>query len=239
MPRVSRRSLLIVLIPSLLALMAYSYSESTRILVTRLKLGFDAKIAFLVDTHIHSFGSVEERVLKILDEEKPDVVLHGGDVIDEFTRSLKPVERYLSLIDAEEKYAVLGNHDYWCGKAGELIEVLERCGFKPLLDEVVESRVGRIFGVDWRDSRRYEACSGSEILLAHDPNVALSCRKARLILVGHTHGGLVLGGLTIFSNSAYTRGLYELDGSTLYVSRGLGQMIPFRPTSPLELVIIE
>lgn len=239
MLRISRRSLLAALIPSSLAFMAYSYSESVRILVTKLKLGFDAKLAFLVDTHIHSFGSVEENVLRILEREEPDVVLHGGDVIDEFTQSLKPVERYLSSIDADEKYAVLGNHDYWCGRSEELIGVLRRCGFKPLLDEVVESKVGRILGVDWRDSRRYELCLNAEILLAHDPNVALSCRKAELILAGHTHGGLVLGGLTIFSNSAYARGLYELDGATLYVSRGLGQMIPFRPTSPLELVIIE
>ncbi len=241
MQKISRRGFLAILIPSSLAFMAYSYVETARVLVTRLKLGLSAKVAFLVDTHIHSFGLVEEEVLELLKEEKPDVILHGGDVIDEFTQSLEPVETYLSSIEAEEKYAVLGNHDYWCGRSVEVLEILRRCEFKPLLDEVTESKVGRLLGVNWRDDRSYKLNSDADIILAHDPNVALSDKSVRtkLILAGHTHGGVVVGGLTLFSNSAYTRGRYDLGGTTLYVSRGLGQMIPFRPTSPLELVIIE
>jgi len=239
--KLSRRSFIAGALSGALAFTAYSYMETARVLMTRLVLGLNAKIAFLVDTHTHLFGSVEEQVLKLLEEEKPDIILHGGDIIDEFTQSLDPLERYLSSMEAEEKYAVLGNHDYWCRRSAEVIEVLKRCGFKLLVDEVAESRVGKILGVDWRDDRRYKLNSDAKIILAHDPNAALGINgtAARLILAGHTHGGIVLGGLTIFSNSAYVRGLYDLGEAVLYVSRGLGEMIPLRPTSPLELVIIE
>jgi len=218
----------------------YSYLESIRLLVTKLDLNLGAKAAFLVDTHAHSFGIAEKAVIEVLRREKPDIILLGGDIIDEFTGSLAPVEEYLSLMEANEKYAVLGNHDHWCGRVGELSKVLERTGFKLISNEIYESSIGKILGLDWRDDRSYYSSCEADVVLVHDPNAALSIRGAHVILAGHTHGGVVLGGITIFSNSAFVRGLYELEnGSILYVSRGLGQMIPLRPTSPLELVIIE
>ena len=239
MVRVSRRAFLIA---SALALsgIAYSYYETRRVHVTKLGLGLGEKIAFLVDTHTHGFGEVEKEVLEILAREKPRIVLHGGDIIDELTSSLDPIREYLSRIDAHEKYAVLGNHDYWSGRADEVELLMEELGFKVLRDEEVFSEACSIFGVDWRDDREYDVDVDAEIVLAHDPNVVKGLKGGKLILAGHTHGGIVIGGLTVFTNSIYTRGLYMLDdGRMLYVSRGLGQMIPFRPTSPLELIIIE
>jgi len=219
---------------------AYSFIESIRLLVTRLNLGLGAKIAFLADTHVHSLGAVEEAVILELRRERPDIILLGGDIMDELTGSLEPVERYLSLMEADEKYAVLGNHDHWSGRVAELSKALGRAGFTLLIDEARDSRIGRILGLDWRDDRAYRADAEVDVALAHDPNAALSIRGARLILAGHTHGGISIGGAVIYSNSAFVRGLYELDGGCLlYVSRGLGHMIPLRPTSPLELVIVE
>ena len=217
----------------------YSYLETRRILRTRLEMGLGSKLAFMVDTHTHDFGAVEQEVVRILGEEDPDIILLGGDIIDEFTGSLKPVRRYLSQLEAKEKYAVLGNHDYWCGRAGELAAMLKNLGFRVLRDEFADTRIGRIFGVDWRDARNYPSGVRGDLILAHDPNAAESA-DGRIVLAGHTHGGVVIGGVTIFSNSIYTRGLYRLEGDKiLYVSRGLGQMYPLRPTSPLELVILE
>jgi predicted MPP superfamily phosphohydrolase len=237
--RISRRAFLAGVVAGAAAAI-YSSVEAHRIIVTKLRLGLGVKAAFLVDTHTHGMGPVEKWVLEILRKEEPRIILHGGDVIDELTGPLDQVKLYLLSMEAEEKYAVLGNHDYWCGRAGELMRVLEECGFKVLRDEVLESGIGRILGVDWRDDRRY-ASGGhrADIILAHDPNVALYDHSAEVILAGHTHGGIMLGPFTILTNSAYTRGLYDLGDTVLYVSRGLGSMIPLRATSPLELVIVE
>jgi predicted MPP superfamily phosphohydrolase len=237
--RISRRTFLAGIVAGAAAAI-YSLIEAHRIIVTRLRLGLGAKTAFLVDTHIHGMGSVEKQVLEILREERPRIILHGGDVIDELTGSLDQVKLYLSSMEADEKYAVLGNHDYWCGRTRKLMQILEECGFKVLRDEVVESEIGRILGVDWRDDRRYASgVRRADIILAHDPNVALYAHDAGIILAGHTHGGVMFGPSTILTNSAYTRGLYDLGDTLLYVSRGLGSIIPLRPTSPLELVILD
>ena len=238
--RISRRRLLGLALAAAGGLSAYSYVECIRLLITRMKLGLGAKVAFLADTHTHVFGSVEEAVVKAVEAERPDIILHGGDIIDEFTGSLKPLENYLSSLDADEKYAVLGNHDHWSGRVDEIAEVLRESGFRLLVDEEVETSVGSLLGLDWRDSRSYSLETDADIVLVHDPNAALGVKGGRLVLAGHTHGGIVVAGITLFSNSAFSRGLYDLGGGrVLYVSRGLGQMIPLRPTSPLELVIIE
>lgn len=240
MRRISRRAFLASIIVGAATTALYSYADAHRITVTKLRLGLGAKTAFLVDTHTHGMGPVEGHVLEILREERPEVILHGGDIIDELTGSLDHIKIYFSSMEADEKYAVLGNHDYWCGKAPELMRVLEECGFKILRNEIAESRIGRIFGVDWRDDRRYNIEGRrADIMLAHDPNAALYARDIEVMLAGHTHGGIKIGPLTILTNSAYTQGLYDLGNSILYVSRGLGSLIPLRLASPLELVILE
>jgi len=237
--KLSRREFLISAAAMISSATLYSYLETQRILMTRLEMGLGSKLAFIVDTHTHGFGEVEREVVRILGKEDPDMILLGGDIIDEFTSSLKPVHLYLSQLEAEEKYAVLGNHDYWCGRVGDLVAMLRDLGFKVLRDEFADTGIGRIFGVDWRDDRNYPSNIKGDLILTHDPNAAKSA-DGRIVLAGHTHGGVVIGGVTIFSNSIYTRGLYRLgDDEILYVSRGLGQMYPLRPTSPLELVILE
>lgn len=218
----------------------YSCAEATRLGVTRLRLGLGVKAAFLTDTHTHGFGPVEEQVLDALTRESPDILLHAGDFIDAFTLSLTPVRRYLAQMEAREKYAVLGNHDYWCGRVGELVHLLKEFGYTVLKDSSVASGMGVLLGVDWRDDRAYAHLGDADVVIAHDPNAVLGSSGRLITLAGHTHGGVVVDGVTILSNSLYTRGLYRLSGDRmLYVSRGLGQMVPLRTTSPLELVFLE
>ena len=110
--KLSRREFLISAAAIISSTTLYSYLETQRILKTKLEIGLGSKLAFIVDTHTHDFGVVEREVVRILGEEDPDMILLGGDIIDEFTNSLKPVRLYLSQLEAKEKYAVLGNHDY-------------------------------------------------------------------------------------------------------------------------------
>jgi len=219
--------------------LGYSFSETLNLEVSKLGLGLGSRIAFMVDTHTHEFGVLEERVVDYLAGKQPDILIHGGDFVDRFTSSLKPLKEYLSLIEARERIAVLGNHDYWSGWSPELSRMLKELGFTILKNDYVETSIGRVFGIDWRDDRRYDFRVEADLVVAHDPNAALAVDKG-FIVAGHTHGGVVLGGITLLSNSMYARGLYHLgEGRILYVSRGLGQMLPFRPTSPPELLILE
>jgi len=216
------------------------YVETRNIGVTRLNIGLGVKAAFLADPHVHALGDVEERVIELVNSESPDIIMVGGDVVDELTLDMGAAAKYLAGLEAREKFAVMGNHDYWSGKAGELARILKNNKFNLLNNVSTRSSAGKIYGLNWRESRRYPLLKAEGVVLVHDPNAASNISGDCLILAGHTHGGLVIGGLTLYSNSIYARGYYELgDECKLYVSRGLGQMLPLRIASPLELVIID
>ena len=63
-----------------------------------------------------------------------------------------------------------------------------------------------------------------------------------LVLSGHTHGGqVVLPGLGAPGTSRYPvlHGLWRRDGTTLFVSRGIGTVVvPLRFNCPPEVVVL-
>jgi len=222
------------------ACLSVGYVTTKELEVTRIDLGLGRKIVFLADLHIHGVDDVKENVLSIVAKEQPDAVLIGGDTVDTLTLSMEVVDSYISRLEAKEKFAVMGNHEYWSGKAEDFSKILKNNGFILLKDSSAQASFGKIYGLDWRDDRNYPERKLEGLVIVHDPNAALSISGAQAVLAGHTHGGVVIAGWTVYSNSVYTRGLYRLkDGGVLYVSRGLGQLLPLRYTSPLELVIAE
>jgi len=237
---INRRQLLYVSTASVLGLsFGIGYAETRRIEVTKLDMGIGRKVAFLTDLHINALGGVVDDIIGLVEEEEPDIIMLGGDTVDELTVDMKSVSIFLSKLEAKEKFAVMGNHEYWSGKVEGLAEVLKDQGFKVLYDSVDSSSAGKVYGLNWSEDRKYPQIEAEGIVLVHDPNAATSISGRALILSGHTHGGVALFGIE-YSNSIYVRGLYKTSESiVLYVSRGLGQMFPWRPTSPLELVIVE
>ncbi|MCK1975893.1 metallophosphoesterase [Jeotgalicoccus huakuii] len=87
------------------------------------------------------------------------------------------------------------------------------------------------------------------ILLAHRPELLsiYSKNPVDLVFCGHAHGGQIrlpiVKGLYAPHqgvNPKYTEGLYEKDGTTMVVSRGLGNSrFPFRVFNHPELVVVE
>lgn len=87
------------------------------------------------------------------------------------------------------------------------------------------------------------------ILLAHNPDYFTRYAEwgADLVLSGHVHGGLMklpfLGGvispaLKLFPK--YDGGLFQKEGSTMILSRGLGtHTLPIRILNPGELIVVQ
>jgi predicted MPP superfamily phosphohydrolase len=68
--------------------------------------------AFLADLHVKEVGARENKTLEILQKEKPDVILLGGDLIG-FESQYAPLMFFLSRLEAPHAiYAVLGNTEY-------------------------------------------------------------------------------------------------------------------------------
>jgi predicted MPP superfamily phosphohydrolase len=82
------------------------------------------------------------------------------------------------------------------------------------------------------------------LCLSHRPSDWHLARRtgAPLTLSGHTHGGqvnLIPGLSSALLLGQYTQGLYQQDGQSLYVNRGLGVVgLPIRVGAPPEITVI-
>ena len=199
----------------------------------------------------------------------PDLTVITGDIVDQRVSDLDPALPALSGLRARYGVvAILGNHDHRAGADAIAARIERGTEFSLLRDGrfTICSSGGRlhIIGIEDRGSAvRSDACEkrrlralrseipGQEpvILLAHRPELFKSAAAAgiAITLSGHTHAGQIalnLGrGRTISLGclmSRFTRGLFELGGSYLYVNRGLGVVAqPVRVGAPREIAVFE
>jgi uncharacterized protein len=168
------------------------------------------RIAFMSDFHFGGpghFGPAVQTAFSILERERPDLILLGGDFYDRgvITGSAPDWSWFPKLAPT---LAVPGNHDYRASErdAVSIFTTLENAAITVLRNETRTVALGGggidIIGVDDPYTRRADfekadQCAprtgNPRILLAHAGMVAdeLPVRAADLILSGHTHGGQV------------------------------------------------
>lgn len=155
------------------------------------------------------------------------------------------------------QFAVLGNHDHW-NKPARITRALEQAGFRVLTDEPVGlSRNGRelyMVGLDDISVRSqpdldapFRSVPGGAcvVVLSHNPDAIYHprVRRSALVLAGHTHGSQVLGANAFAANCRYGRahphGLYREGDAQIYVTSGVGLVLPpFRLGVPPEVAVI-
>ena len=167
-------------------------------------------------------------------------------------------------------YFVTGNHEAWVGSQYEELKTsLENAGVTVLQDEAIELNYGdeciQLIGLNdpdfsERDSFLSESIletklsqvnisNGFTILLSHRPECfnVYQNKNIDLVLSGHAHGGQIrlpfLGGVIAPNQGLfpkYDAGIYTENGTTMIVSRGIGNsIIPVRINNRPEIVIIE
>lgn len=217
------------------------------------------KIVAVSDLHLgYTIGKGElKKWVRLINEEKPDIILLAGDLVD---NSLRPVKEQkmadvLRTLNAPMGvYACLGNHEY-IGSADqrENIKFYKEANIHLLKDEVAE--IDSLFYVIGRDDRSNshrkelsELVANLDttkplILLDHQPyNLKQASENGiDLQISGHTHKGQV------WPISLITKMLYEIDhgylqkgNSHIYVSSGLGIWGgKFRIGTQSEFVVID
>ena len=159
-------------------------------------------------------------------------------------------------------YYVTGNHEARAPEAAQaLLDGLTRAGVTVLRSEAVDLQEGgesiRLIGVDDPSfggeanlDATLEALSSDDftILLAHRPEKIDEYAKwgIDLVLSGHAHGGQIripgIGGVYAPGQGffpKYTSGEYAVGGTTMIVSRGLGNsVLPLRVNDRPEVVIV-
>lgn len=212
------------------------------------------RIAQLSDIHVRT--GVQPRRLhlavEMLNALRPDLVVLTGDYVCMSPRPLPALTAALRELRSPA-YATLGNHDHW-SDATAVRTALERAGVDVLVNEhrVVGHRGTKLHLVGVDDSVTghhdpHRAFAGvpeeaTSVVLSHDPKSAdfLHAWNPALILSGHTHGGQVfVDKLTPFITAKvgikYLAGFFHVNGSVLYVNRGLGASVPFRFRAPMEV----
>ncbi len=206
------------------------------------------RVAELSDLHGRSFGENNVRLLRTLQKARPDMICICGDLFDEKT-DLTMLEPLLTgLTDIAPVYYVTGNHEWQVKNLREILQKMRAWGVTVLENEGrVLSRGGAemvVAGVhdpcgpyDMKTPaalvRELRSAQGNDfiLMLSHrnDELAMWSQLGVQLVLSGHCHGGVVrlpfAGGVfgtrrELFPE--YDAGVYRQDGTTLFVSRGLG-----------------
>ncbi|HAR76151.1 MAG TPA: metallophosphoesterase [Psychrobacter sp.] len=214
------------------------------------------KIALVSDTHLGRwFGNRQiDKMVALIDEQNPDVVLIAGDVMNDSTDAYDKtnMNEHLSALKAPlGVYATLGNHDY-SGNEVAIAKAIERAGIQVIdnksvwLDDAV-LLVGRSDATDPKRPAAADLMADIQtdkpaLFLEHSPDALEEIKglPVDLHLSGHTHGGQIFP-LTLllkwFTPLVY--GFKEVNGSQFLVTSGYGiGAVPFRLGTRSEIWLI-
>ncbi len=228
-----------------------------------LPAGNEKNLRLLMASDIHlgtiiSTGRLT-KMIKLINELKPDAILLSGDIVDE---DLAPVIRQdlgslLKTLRAPlGVYGTTGNHEY-IGGAIQAVDYLKKHGITMLGDSMIHlSNKVYLAGREDIDSKRFnhkkranlESYSSQReensflIVLDHQPRAIAEAvqAKAGLLLCGHTHHGQ-LWPLNYITQKAFplSWGYRVFGGTRVYVSSGLGSWgPPVRIGNRPEVVLI-
>ena len=191
-------------------------------------------IVLASDLHIgyHNRRAELARWVDLINAEKPDLVLLGGDIID---RSLRPLtaghyEEEFRRLEAPV-WAVLGNHETYAG-LGQAEQFYQDAGIRILKDSVAHFKGIDVIGRSDRSrpgrAGLHDFSSGLEgftLLLDHQPSHLEEAEEAGIDFQfsGHTHRGQVWP-VSWFTDAIFEKswGAYRKGNTQYYVSSGLG-----------------
>lgn len=220
------------------------------------------RIAQISDLHDAEIGKNNERLISMLKDAAPDIIVITGDFIDSRRTDVgHSLDLARELVKIAPCYYVTGNHEGRRKEYKDLREGLVNLGIRVLENESVElERQGEkitLVGVHDQklglDETVIEEAGKKEdtftLLLAHRPmtfDIAVD-NGIDLLLSGHNHGGQFrlpfIGGVFVPNQGffpEYDAGLYEDGGTTMIISRGIGNSaFPFRVNNRPEIVLVE
>ena len=197
------------------------------------------KIAHLSDLHSYGIGRREQKLLDILDSERPDLIVITGDLVDTeagYAGCHQVLERMHAPLGV---WVVHGNHEVWWPIPNEQT-FYESAGAKLLLNSNARASAN-VWLVGLDDS--YAGAPDLERALSSVPSTAYRialfhspvffdriAERCDLALAGHSHGGQirlpVIGPVWLPPETGhYVEGWFEKDNSRMYVSRGIGTSI--------------
>ncbi len=185
------------------------------------KIEHPFRIVQLSDLHNSMFGEHNEKLIKKVLEQDPDIILITGDLVNETEEDLSiAIELISSLSKEKPVFVSLGNHEVGYEKrfGVDITSIYEKAGAKVFNFNYIDIeingqkvRLGGIYGYclaekylstgeakeeEIRFLKEFQDTSLYTILLCHMPvtwiiNNSLDEWKCDLVLCGHSHGGQI------------------------------------------------
>ncbi|MDR1694157.1 MAG: metallophosphoesterase [Lactobacillaceae bacterium] len=227
------------------------------------KINGSFSIALVTDIHIDQDTNDKkiERLVERVNSLNPDIILFVGDMVDATINVLESKVDILKGLKA--KYGVLftsGNHEMYNGlpqwmikfsSMGEGFSFVDNLGISfndknVFIFGLPDARVLSAFPMFTPDlDKVMEDVSEDsyKILMSHAPHIVDGLPEGMfdLQLSGHTHGGQIFPfHILAKMENKYLAGLYDVNGTKLYVSRGAGHWgPPLRFLAPSEITFIK
>ena len=142
--------IMIIVMAVIIAIGVFLYLQNNIIDITKYNLKYDKadepiRIVQLSDLHSKPF----KKVLKKIDEIKPDIICITGDYINDREKNKKKMLKYAKALVAKAKvYYITGNHERRLENFDELMDELSKVGFIVLLNKV-SVYYGKGFEIDF------------------------------------------------------------------------------------------
>ncbi len=253
-----------------LLILAYMRFEAGFVKVEHVKFTDSSKALKIIqisDIHINLLKVSPSKVRKVIETEKPDLVIITGDYIDRVSHIPAFLDFLNSIKGKHQILLCLGNHDYKAFKGNQkaldgFINSIESTGAVVLHNRSIciekNSKKYNIIGIgDFRSlrhdiSKALENCNdpgATNIAFTHNPDLVLEMPGGSVdyLLCGHFHGGQIWAPFNFefrvlredkLCKRGIQRGLHRVNGITVYISRGLGNVcVPLRFLSRPEITV--
>jgi predicted MPP superfamily phosphohydrolase len=225
------------------------------------------RIIQLSDLHVERTTKRELEVIEKVKALKPDIIVLTGDYLNT-SYTYDTIARYDARSLFEQLHAHYGIYAITArgvDPPDAVSDIFDGIDIKVLQDEVQKVGLGEdtlyVVGVSYLERRRDMKAltklmnqlpdNAYTILLYHTPDIVEIAAKEKvdLYLAGHTHGGqirLPLFGAIVTASvywKKYEQGLYKINETKLYVSRGIGMEGKGAPRArflcPPEIVVVD
>jgi predicted MPP superfamily phosphohydrolase len=204
------------------------------------------RLVYASDIHLRRgrAGTLRRQVLEAVAAASPDLVLLGGDLVDQRSQLGELTALVAAIREVAIVLAVGGNHDRRVGLDRVRGAVEHGGGLWIHAGTAVVTRRGRAVAVSGPEAT--DPVDGHvRVLCGHDPWIWRACRHGGfdLVLAGHLHGCQVvachyrdrlLPGALVYPYCVLGR---RRGQSRLVVSRGVSDLVPLRWRCPREVVL--
>ena len=196
-------------------------------------------IAYFSDLHYGTYTDNDflENVISKINDYKPDVIIFGGDLLDNINEDNKVyLTDVLETLDAKYgKYAILGDQDKT--NEDDISKILKDADFKIIDDTNITININNessinIVGIDNNFDEAFHGINSNNytLVVGHYPDLFedIIDYDFDYMLAGHSHGGQIYMPLINYffrkqGCQKYYHGKYQEDNKTLDITNGIGR----------------